>query len=204
MKPILVLMGAGSSINYGLDYGYIIFGALIIFVYSGVASAIFRSEGDMKRSTYSIAVTSILNIILDPIFIYILHMGIAGAAWATVISAAMSCIIMSYWFWVKKDLYLDLDFKNFNYQNKIVKDIFLVAVPSTLETVIFSILGIAINLMLSIVAGTAQVGVYTAAMRIVQLAMIPLMGIGTAEVTVSGVAYGARSYKNLKHHIVIQ
>lgn len=198
MKPILVLMGAGSSINYGLDYGYIIFGALIIFVYSGVASAIFRSEGDMKRSTYSIAVTSILNIILDPIFIYILHMGIAGAAWATVISAAMSCIIMSYWFWVKKDLYLDLDFKNFNYQNKIVKDIFLVAVPSTLETVIFSILGIAINLMLSIVAGTAQVGVYTAAMRIVQLAMIPLMGIGTAEVTVSGVAYGARSYKNLK------
>lgn len=198
MEPLLILMGAGSSLQYGLDYGYIIFGALIVFVYSGVASAIFRSEGDMKRATIAIAVTAVLNIVLDPIFIYILNYGIAGAAWATVISATISCIVMSYWFWGKKDLYLDLNFKNFNYQNKIVKDTFLVAVPSTLETVIFSILGIVINYMLSIVAGTAQVGVYTAAMRIVQLAMIPLMGIATAVITVAGVAYGAHNYKNLK------
>ena len=72
------------------------------------------------------------------------------------------------------------------------------AIPSTLENVIFSALAIIINSMLVIVAGTTAVAVYTASMRIVQLTMIPLIGIGTAVLTVAGVAYGAHNYKNLK------
>ena len=79
MVPILQIMGAGSTIQYALDYSYIVFGFLFVFVYSNVASAVFRSEGDMRRATIAIAVTAILNIILDPIFIYTLNMGIAGA-----------------------------------------------------------------------------------------------------------------------------
>ena len=55
-----------------------------------------------------------------------------------------------------------------------------------------------INGMLVIADGTTAVAVYTASMRIVQLAMIPLMGLGTAVLTVAGVAYGAHNYKNLK------
>ena len=198
MVPILELMGAGNSIGYAMDYSYIIFGFLFIFVFSGVASAIFRSEGDMRRATIAIAVTAIMNIILDPIFIYVLDFGIAGAAWATIISASLSCIIMSYWIWGKKDLYLDLSPKNFNYSRQLMLDTLQVAIPSTLENVIFSALGIIINSMLVVAAGTTAVAVYTASMRIVQLSMIPLMGIGTAVLTVAGVAYGAHNYENLK------
>ena len=177
MVPILQLMGAGDTIGYALDYGYIIFGFLFIFVFSGVLSAIFRSEGDMRRATIAIAVTAILNIILDPIFIYVLDLGIVGAAWATIIS----CTI-----------------KNFKYNSGILIDTLQVAIPSTLENVIFSALAIIINSMLVITAGTDAVAVYTASMRIVQLCMIPLIGIGTAVLTVAGVAYGAHNYKNLK------
>ncbi|MFM5882705.1 MATE family efflux transporter [Methanobrevibacter gottschalkii] len=198
MVPILQFMGAGDTIQYAMDYSYIIFGFLFIFVYSGVASAIFRSEGDMKRSTIAIAITAVLNIILDPIFIYILNLGIAGAAWATVISATMSCVIMSYWIWSKKDLYLDLSLKNFDYQTSLMVDTLQVAIPSTLENIVFSALAIIINSMLVLAAGTTAVAVYTASMRIVQLAMIPLIGLGTAVLTVAGVAYGAHNYKNLK------
>ena len=198
MVPILKFMGAGSTIGYAMNYSYIIFGFLLIFVYSGVASAIFRSEGDMRRATIAIAITAILNIILDPIFIYVLNFGIEGAAWATVISATLSCIIMSYWIWGKKDLYLDLSPKNFSYSSKIMIDTLQVAIPSTLETIIFSALAIIINSMLVIASGTDAVAVYTASMRIVQLAMIPLIGIGTAVLTVAGVAYGAHNYKNLQ------
>lgn len=198
MPQLLVMMGAGDTIQFALDYGYIVFGALIIFVYSGVASAIFRSEGDMKRATYAIAVTAVMNIILDPVFIYVLDLGITGAAWATVISATLSCVVMSYWIWGKNDLFLDLSFKNFNYEGRMIVDELQVAIPSTLENIVFSILAITINGMLVIVAGTTAVAVYTASMRIVQLAMIPLIGIGTAVLTVSGVAYGARNYENLK------
>ena len=198
MVPILQFMGAGKTIQYALDYSYIIFGFLFIFVYSGVASAIFRSEGDMRRATIAIAVTAILNIILDPVFIYILNFGIAGAAWATVISATMSCVVMSYWIWGKKDLYLDLSFKNFDYQSYIMLDTLQVAIPSTLENIVFSALAIIINSMLVMADGTTAVAVYTASMRIVQLSMIPLIGIGTAVLTVTGVAYGAHNYKNLQ------
>ena len=198
MVPILQFMGAGNTIQYAMDYSYIIFGFLFIFVYSGVASAIFRSEGDMRRATIAIAVTAILNIILDPVFIYVLDFGISGAAWATVISATMSCVVMSYWIWGKKDLYLDLSLKNFNYQSYIMIDTLQVAIPSTLENIVFSALAIIINSMLVMADGTTAVAVYTASMRIVQLAMIPLIGIGTAVLTVAGVAYGAHNYKNLQ------
>ena len=198
MVPILQFMGAGNTIQYAMDYSYIIFGFLFIFVFSGVASGIFRSEGDMRRATIAIAVTAVLNIILDPIFIYVLNFGISGAAWATVVSATMSCIVMSYWIWVKKDLFLDLSPKNFKYSSHIMIDTLQVAIPSTLETIVFSALAIIINSMLVLAAGTTAVAVYTASMRIVQLAMIPLIGIGTAVLTVAGVAYGAHNYKNLQ------
>ena len=198
MVPILQFMGAGDTIQYAMDYSYIIFGFLFVFVYSGVASAIFRSEGDMRRATIAIAVTAVMNIILDPIFIYILNLGIAGAAWATVVSAISSCLVMSFWIWGKKDLFLDLSPQNFNYQGSLMLDTLQVAIPSTLETIVFSALAIIINGMLVMAATTTAVAVYTASMRIVQLAMIPLIGLGTAVLTVSGVAYGAHNYQNLK------
>lgn len=198
MVPILQFMGAGSTIGYALDYSYIVFGFLFVFVYSGVASAIFRSEGDMKRATIAIAVTAIMNIILDPIFIYVLGFGIAGAAWATVISASLSCIVMSYWIWGKKDLYLDLSLKNFKYQRSLMIDILQVTVPSTLENIVISALAMIVNGMLVIADGTTAVAVYTASMRIIQLASIPLIGLGTAVLTVAGVAYGAHNHENLK------
>ncbi|WP_461463096.1 MATE family efflux transporter [Methanobrevibacter sp.] len=198
IKPILILMGAGKTIQFAMEYSYIIFAFLIIFVYSGVASAIFRSEGDMKRATIAIAITAILNIILDPIFIYILDMGISGAAWATVISASISSLIMTYWIWGKNDLYLDLTPKNFSYSSELIKGNLEVAIPSTVEGIIFSALAITINSLLVIASGTNAVAVYTASMRIVQLANIPLIGIGTAVLTVAGVAYGARNPQNLK------
>ena len=198
MVPILQFMGAGDTIQYAMDYSYIIFGFLFIFVYSGVASAIFRSEGDMRRATIAIAVTAILNIILDPVFIYVLNFGISGAAWATVISATMSCLVMSYWIWGKKDLFLDLSPSNFHYESSMMLDTLQAAIPSTLENIVFSALAIIINSMLVLAAGTTAVAVYTASMRIVQLSMIPLIGIGTAVLTVAGVAYGAHNHVNLK------
>lgn len=198
MVPILQFMGAGETIGYAMDYSYIIFGFLLVFVYSGVASAIFRSEGDMRRATIAIAVTAIMNIVLDPIFIYILNFGIAGAAWATVLSATLSCAVMSYWMWGKKDLYLDLSFKNFSYSSRMMIDTLQVAIPSTLENIVFSALAIIINGMLVLASGTMAVAVYTASMRIVQMCMIPLIGLGTAVLTVAGVAYGAHNYNNLK------
>lgn len=197
LKPMLNLMGAGNALQYGIDYGNIVFGLMIVFLLSSVLSALLKSEGDVNRATVAMAITAILNIVLDPIFIYMLGWGIQGAAWATIISASISCLVMGYWIWGKKDTYLSVTFKGFKFSKNIVFDILGVAIPNTAETLIMSTLTIGINAMLVIVATTDAVACYTAGMRIVQLCMIPLIGLGTALLTVAGAAYGARDGEKL-------
>lgn len=81
---------------------------------------------------------------------------------------------------------------------KLIIENLQVAIPSTVECLIFSALIIIINYLLVFISDTSGVAVYTASMRIVQLAIIPLTGIGTAVLTTAGVAYGARNPENLK------
>lgn len=198
LPGILSLMGAASATAMSLQYGNIVFIFLIVFLFSSVGSALLRSEGDVNRAMYVMALTAILNIVLDPIFIYIFGMGVAGAAWATVLSAFLSCAVLIYWMVIKKDTYLDLGRSHFHYDSSIFKDILVVAIPSTAENLIFSILGIIENYFLVFVAGTVAVATYTAGMRLVQMAMIPLMGLGTAVLTVVGAAYGAHDSDKLE------
>ncbi|MDO5848886.1 MAG: MATE family efflux transporter [Methanobrevibacter sp.] len=197
LPTIITIMGGAPTMKYAMAYSYVIFGLMIVFIFASVMSAILRSEGDVNRATIAIAITAILNIVLDPIFIYSLNMGIAGAAWATILSSIISCIVMFYWMWIKKDTYMDLELSNFKASKYVTKEILKVAIPSTAEQLIISLLVMCINAMLVIVSTTTQVAIYTATMRIVQMAMIPLMGLGTALLTVGGAAYGARNYKKM-------
>ena len=198
LPTLLELMGAGSAMELALEYGVIVFTFMIIFIYSNVGTAILRSEGDVKRAMYVMAITAIFNIILDPIFIYVLDMGIMGAAWATVLSGFISCLVLIYWMHIKKDTFLNLEFVNFHFEKSIAYGILNVAIPSTAENLIFSALGIIENYLLVLVAGTVAVATYTAGMRLIQLSMIPLMGFGTALLTVAGASYGARNYQKLQ------
>ena len=198
LPTLLDIMGAESSAKLALDYGVVVFTFMIIFIYDIVGIAILRSEGDVKRAMYVMTITAVFNIVLDPVFIYILDMGVKGASWATVLSGFISCIVLIYWMHIKKDTFLNLELKNFQYENSITWGILNVAIPSTTENLIFSALGIIENYLLVMVAGTIAVATYTAGMRLIQLSTIPLIGFGTALLTVAGASYGARNYKKLQ------
>lgn len=197
LKDILLAMGAGGSLNQALQYGQIVFGGLIFLIFSSVASGILRAEGDVNRPMYAMATTAILNIILDPIFIYYLGLGVSGAAIATVISAIISSVLLLYWLLLKRDTYVSLSQKDFKANWKVIKNILSVSLPASAEFFVMSILGIVINIMLVITGGTDAVAVYTAGWRIVMIAMIPAIGIGTAAITIAGAAYGSRKYDNI-------
>ena len=192
LPNILIAMGAGSSLQMALDYGYIVFGLMIVFIYSQVATAILRSEGDVKREMYAIAVTAVLNIILDPIMIYVMGMGIKGAAYASVISSFISCLVLLYWIHYKKDTYMDVSFKNFHYERKIITGILNISIPSIVEDLIFSVISIFANWMLVVTSGTIAVASFTAALRLIELADIPLISVAAA-------AYGASKYEKVKN-----
>ena len=197
LKPILILFGAGNTLQYALDYGYMIFGLLFIFIFEEIGLAIFRSEGDMHHVTIVMTLAAILNMIFDSLFIYVLNFGIAGAALATVLSSVIACVILIYWI-LSKDLYLDLSFTNFDFQPSLIKENLFVALPSSIENLFFSILLVFINGMLLTVAGSSAVGVYLVSSKILQFAALPVFAIGSAVLTVSGIAYGAKNHENLK------
>ncbi|MDO9045779.1 MAG: MATE family efflux transporter [Methanobacteriaceae archaeon] len=197
LPSILLVMGAGETLDLAIQYGQVVFGGLIFIIFSSVASGILRAEGDAKRPMYAMAATAILNIIIDPIFIYYFGWGVSGAAWATVLSSGISCIFMIYWLLLKRDTYVSFSREDFQASWKVVKNILAVGLPASAESFVMSILGIVLNLVLVMTGGAEAVAVYTAGWRVVMMAMIPPIGIGTAAITVSGVAYGSRKYENL-------
>jgi putative MATE family efflux protein len=198
LKDILVLIGAGSVLALANEYGQIIFLGSFALLFNSLGSSILRAEGDMNRATYAIAISSVLNMIIAPIFIYTLKLGMSGAAIATILSSLVSCIVILYWILIKKDTYISLKLKNFSFNMRIIKDILLVTLPATVEFFIMSVTTIVINAMLIIVGGTNAVAVYTAGWRIVTIGMTPAMGIETALLIVAGVAFGAKNYKKLE------
>lgn len=198
MEPLLKMMGATSVLKYALDYGFIIFMWTFALLMPPIVGGAFRAEGDIKRATIPIALAAIINMILDPIFIYTLNMGIQGAAWATALGPFISLLLMFYWIFIKKDTYLSYNIKDFHNNLKMYKDILVVGIPASLEQLVLSVLTIFVNYMLTITSGPTSVAVYTAGWRIVNIGMLPAIGVGTAAISVAGVAYGAKKYENLR------
>ena len=195
---IIYYMGAGSVINYARDYGIILIVGTFAFLFNILFSSQLRAEGDMKKATFTMATVDILNIIMDPIFIYTFNLGIKGAALATVLSSILPTIIAVYWLFVKKNTFLDYGIDNFKYNFGYIKDILTVGIPASLEQLIISLVNIILNSMLVIVSGTSIIAAFNISFTILQLGMMPCIAIGTAAITVAGVAYGAKEFDKVK------
>jgi len=113
-KELLMCVGGrGIALEYAMQYGHIYFLASIFVVMPNALYGLLRSEGDTKRTMYVMVLCAIVNMILDPIFIYTLKMGMFGAALSTIISLAIVLCIIIYWIYIKKDTYLNPTLSNF-------------------------------------------------------------------------------------------
>ena len=195
---ILTSIGAKTTAAMAISYGKIIFTGVIFIFFSQVAFAILRSEGDAKRAMYAMIFGSVLNIILDPIFIFTLELGVSGAAYATILSMAITSLLLFYWLFFKKNTYVTFKFKDFTFKKAIIKDILKVGLPASIQQLSMSFTMLIIIIIIGITSGgEAGVAVYNAGWRVVMIAVLPILGIATAVTTVSGSAYGAKSYKKL-------
>ena len=195
---LLKIMGASSVLNYAMDYGVIIFAFTAPILIPPIFGGAFRAEGDIKRATLPIAIVAVINMILDPIFIYVFGWGISGAAFATGLAPCFGLLMMLYWIFIKKDTYLSYNRKDFHNNLNMYKDILSVGIPASLEQLIMAALAVTVNYMLTLVSGSVAVAVYTAGWRLISLGLLPAIGVGTAAITVSGVAYGAKKYENIR------
>jgi putative MATE family efflux protein len=196
-EPLLVAMGAGEALDLAVEYGRIVFAGSILVVFTNMAYAILRGEGDTTRTMYAMGGGSLINAVLDPILIYWAGWGISGAAWGMIISLLLVSAVQIYWLCIKKDTYVSISWRAFALSRDVMRDILGVGIPASVEFLLYSIDAIIINGMLVRVSGTDAVAVYTAGWRVGMMALIPLVAIATAEISVAGAAFGARRYGNL-------
>ncbi|MEN3009070.1 MATE family efflux transporter [Pseudothermotoga sp.] len=199
MGPILSLTGAsGETLKHAIDYANILLTSITLLMFNNVVNGILRGEGDTKRAMYAITLGAFLNMLLDPLFIYTFRLGVKGAAYATVISIAVSSAMMMNWLFIKKDTYVSTSFRNLKSTNKIIFEIFRVGIPTSFAQIIMSVSVFVLNVFNVKAGGDNGVAVFTSTWRIINFGTIPMMGIAAAVTSVTGTAFGEKNALKLR------
>ena len=195
---LFVLMGAGNAAGLATEYARILFLGTFALLFGEVAYALMHGEGDAKRTMYAMAAGAVANIILDPILIYTLHMGIAGAAWATILAEVIAAIPMVYWLLVKRDTYVSLHLREFSPDPAVVRDILQVGLPAAAEQLGLALMALILNGVIVLISSTDGVAIYSVGWRVMSIGLTPILAISSAVVAVTGATYGARAYAKME------
>jgi len=198
LENLFVAIGAkGDVIPMVVKYSRVLVGGSLILIFSNIVSGILRGEGDMKRTMLAMVTGSVINIILDPLFIYTLKMGIAGAAWATLLSITLTSALMFSWLFIKKNTYVSFHFRGFRFNGKIIREILRVGIPASFAQLSMALAMFFLNMIIVKIAGSNGIAVFTSAWRIMLIGIVPLTGIAIGVTAVTGASYGARDIEKL-------
>ena len=195
-NAVLKLMNTPENIfNDSNTYITIIYAGIFTQTAYNMAAGILRALGDSKTPLYFLIVASILNVILDLIFIINFNMGVAGAAYATNIAQGVSavlCVIYSY----KKFKVLRLKKEDFKVEKSYYKDHLKIAIPMGLQ---FSVTAVGVIIIQSAVNvfGSTVIASFTASSKVLQLVMQPLISYGVTIATYAGQNLGAQKFDRI-------
>ncbi|MEG0352722.1 MAG: MATE family efflux transporter [Cellulosilyticaceae bacterium] len=198
--PILKLMNTPENVfEYANAYITVIYAGMFTQAIYNMSAGILRALGDSKTPLYFLIIASIVNIVLDLVFIINLNMGVAGAAHATNISqglAAIMCLIYSY----KKFQLLRLKKEDFKVPVNYYQTHFRIGLPMALQ---FSITALGVITLQSAINifGSSVMAAYTAASKVIQLVMQPLVTYGVSTATFVGQNLGAGLYQRIREGI---
>jgi len=198
MDPLLKLFGASEVVlPYARAYlRIILFGAVFQSVGMGMNNFI-RSEGNPQIAMMTMLIGAVLNTLLDPLFIFVFGWGIAGAAYATILSQAVSAIWVLYHFLYGKST-LKLRIKNYRLKPHVVGKITALGMAPFLMQFAASILNAIMNRSLSVYGGDVAVSGMSAVMSITMLFLMPIFGINQGVQPIIGYNYGAQKYDRVK------
>lgn len=197
-SSFLHLVGASDAVlPYAEDYArYIFFGAPFMCA-SFVMNNDLRSEGKAFFSMIALTSGGILNIILDPIFIFSLNLGISGAAIATLISQFVSFCILLSWY-IRKKAICSMNIKYYTKQPKILGHIVVTGIPSLARQGMASVATILLNTAAGTYGGDEAVAAMSIVTKICMFIASTMIGIGQGFTPVSGYNFGAKRYDRVK------
>ena len=199
-EKILIALGAeGEILVLAWEYLSMIVLGLPFMVFSGFFRSILAGEGDMKFPMMVAGLGTLLNTILDPIFIFKLEnygnigfgMGVKGAAMATVFSQLIVFLIFIYMLFIKDHAYITFNLKDFMPSKIILWDIIKVGLPASLSMIIMA-LGQGVFNKILIHYSSQTVAAYQVAGRLDMLIFLPIFAIAGALTTLVGMFYGAK------------
>ena len=199
VEPLMIYMGAENILGLCTDYAYPVIIASPLLMMGGIFAGSLRGEGAANRAMIILGIAAISNIILDPILIFWLSMGITGAAYATVLSAAISMIPVVYWYFIKKDVLIPIFFKGFRFLREEIRSISEVGLPQTIELVFMSLMSVFFVRSISYAGGTDLVAVFEITWRMALILMVPAQAIGTALVPILSASFGMNDKNRVKN-----
>jgi len=200
LHPILKLLGATDSIlPFASTYASIYIVSCIFNVFNVTMNNIVTSEGAAKTTMCALLTGAMLNIALDPLFIYVFDLGVAGAAIATAISQVVSTFVYLIYILRKKSVF-HFQVKDCTYTKETMSEIFKIGIP----TLIFQILTSVSISLINNVAGDygdsaiAGMGVVT---RLISMGSLSVFGFIKGFQPIAGYSYGAKKFDRLREAI---
>ena len=196
-NPMLHAVGTPSDVlPESSMYLTIYFAGITFTLIYNMGSGILRAIGDSKRPLYFLVIACIINIFLDFLFVKFLHLGVAGAGYATLIAQAISAIMVVYVLMNEKGSHR-LIFKDIRFHFPILKKIIMVGLPTGLQQSIVSLSNVIVQSYVNSF-GSSVVAGYSASIRIDGFVNLPLQSFNMAITTFVGQNIGAKQYERVK------
>ena len=197
-RDLLLAFGASeNTIPYANSYmNLYALGTLFVELTLGM-NAFITTQGFAKTGMYSVLIGAVANIILDPVFIFLLGMGVRGAALATILSQALSCIwVVS--FLCGKKTFIRIRKENLKLIPKVILPCLALGSATFIMQASESVISVCFNSSLQKYGGDMAVGAMTILTSVMQFAMLPLQGFGQGAQPIMSYNYGAKNVKRVK------
>lgn len=196
--PVLYAFGASeATIGYSVSYiGIYLLGTIFVQTALGLNTFI-SGQGASKTAMLSVLIGAVINICLDPVFIFLMHMGVAGAAWATVLSQAVSAVWVVRFLTSEKSV-IKLKVSCMKPESETVKQIAALGISPFIMQSTESLVSVTLNSGLQKYGGDLYVGTMAIMTSIMQLITIPLQGITQGVQPIISYNYGAGNIKRVK------
>ena len=197
-REILTLFGGkGQILPYALEYFRVILIGVPFLAWAMMANNVIRAQGRPKVAMLTMVIPAIINIILDPIFIVLLEMGMAGAAWATTISYMFSAGY-TLAFFLRGSTEIRTRWSDFKLKFALVNEIASIGSITLARQGTISLLILVLNHSLFAYSGEDGVTIYGIINRVTMLALFPVIGVSQGFLPIAGYNYGARQMDRVR------
>lgn len=201
LTPILRFLGADSqTLPFAYSYSSIVIWGILFSSLAFCLTAVMRAVGDPKTATLFMVISTLLNILLDYLFMFVWHFGIAGAAIATVISQFVNAALCLHYFWRGKSS-LHFPKINFKINFQVYTKIALAGTAGFSTQIAAALVNVIINNILLRVGGNLAIGAITIINTLSMFFILPLVGVSQGLQPIVGYNYGAGNYTRVRQSL---